>query len=485
MDTDIRLHSITRRWLLNVMTVDVFIVLLCEIFFGVFIFGYFRDSVIDASSEYVRDINVLSLTDEKGFHESARDYAQNFKYRDKIEVQIFDNNDSMLVTTNGFASPGVAKEATDYSEARKNDDEAWWYGKNANGERVLAVTNILPDMGYGSNGAYRVLVSMEEIVRNYTWFMVFAVFIGILIIGFSVISGVFFVRSIVRPVQDVTVTARKIAGGDLKTRLSVEHNDEIGELCDTINYMASELENNNKLKNDFISSVSHELRTPLTAIKGWGETVRLSVGEDDEVVRHGVDVMLGEAERLSGLVEELLDFSRIESGKLKVVPVINDPIAIVSSVVDMYEEIARKQKITISFVKPENYEMIMADRDRLKQVFINVIDNAVKYTEAGGHIVVSAFNEEGCIRVTISDTGCGIPAKDLNHVKEKFFKANNNVRGSGIGLAVADEIIKNHNGLLFLESTEGEGTTVTVVLPTVKEQPDEVTEVIFPPNQNI
>ena len=135
------------------------------------------------------------------------------------------------------------------------------------------------------------------------------------------------------------------------------------------------------------------------------------------------------------------------------------------------------------FVKPETNEMIMADRDRIKQVFINVLDNAVKYTEAGGHVVVSAFNEEGCIRVTISDTGCGIPAKDLDHVKEKFFKANTKVRGSGIGLAVADEIIKSHNGLLFLESTEGEGTTVTVVLPTVKAQPDEITEVIFPPEQ--
>ena len=135
------------------------------------------------------------------------------------------------------------------------------------------------------------------------------------------------------------------------------------------------------------------------------------------------------------------------------------------------------------FTKPETNEMIMADRDRIKQVFINVIDNALKYTEAGGHVVVSAFNEEGCIRVTISDTGCGIAAKDLDHVKEKFFKANTNVRGSGIGLAVADEIIKSHNGLMFLESTEGEGTTVTVVLPTLTETQDEITEVIFPPEQ--
>ena len=191
---------------------------------------------------------------------------------------------------------------------------------------------------------------------------------------------------------------------------------------------------------------------------------------------------MGEATRLSSLVEELLDFSRLEAGTLSITPALNDPVEIVKSVVDMYEEIARQQKISLVLVNPEKTEMIMADRDRIKQVFINVIDNAIKYTSQGGHVVVSIFNEEACVRITISDTGCGIPAKDLDHVKEKFFKANNNVRGSGIGLAVADEIIRNHNGLLFLESTENEGTTVTVVLPTVKTQPDEITEVIFPPD---
>ncbi len=483
MDIVTKLHSITRRWILNVLILDILVILVCEIFVGVFMFGYYRDAVIDASAEYVKDINMLSMSDEKGYPAAARHYAQTFEYRDKVEVQLFDKDDNMLVTTNGFASAGVAEVATDYAESKKTRNEAWWYGENANGEKVLAVTNQLPDLGNGSHGSYRVLVSMEAVIGSYTLFLVVAILIGLLTLGFSMISGIYFVRSIVRPVREVTSTARKIASGDMKTRLEVKRNDEIGELCDTINYMASELEHTNKVKNDFISSVSHELRTPLTAIKGWGETVRLSVGEDDEIVRHGVDVMLSEAERLSGLVEELLDFSRIESGKLTVALSPNDPVAVVGSVVDMYEEIARQQKISIVFVKPEHNETIMADRDRIKQVFINVIDNAVKYTAAGGHIVVSAFNEEGCIRVTISDTGCGIPAKDLNHVKEKFFKANNNVRGSGIGLAVADEIIKSHNGLMFLESTEGEGTTVTVVLPTVKVQPEEITEQVFPPEQ--
>lgn len=465
------------------MPVVLLVIIVCETVTGIAMFSYYENMVIDSASEYVRDINVLSTFEESGFPAAARRYAQDFKYRDKVEVQIFDSDGNMIVTTNGFASAGIAETATDYNEAVSKGGEASWYGKNSNGERVVATTTVLPDLGHGSNGAYRVLVSMEEIIGGFHMLMAVLIAVGVVILVFSLWSGAYFVNSIVKPVREVTTTARKIAGGDMNVRLKVKRNDEIGELCDTINYMASELEHADKVKNDFISSVSHELRTPLTAIKGWGETVMMSIGEDDEVVKHGVDVMLGEASRLSGLVEELLDFSRIESGKMTITPSLNDPLEIVSSVVDMYEEIARQQKLTLSLVKPDKTEKIMADRDRIKQVFINIIDNAVKYTAAGGHIVASVFNEEGCVRVTISDTGCGIPAKDIDHVKEKFFKANNNVRGSGIGLAVADEIIRHHNGLLFVESTEGEGTTVTVVLPTVKVQPDEITEIIFPPEQ--
>ncbi len=468
MNFDLKLHSITRKWMYTLLPLVLLVIIVGEVCFGVALFTYYKSVASDTALEYVRDINVLSLSTKDGFASAAREYAEEFKYRDKIEVQIFDSNGDVLVTTNGFASASVYQKATDYRDAVATGGEATWYGKNANGERVLAVTTMLPDLGQGVNGAYRVLVSMEEVMDGYFGVMAIAVSVGILALMFAVATGVFFVNSIVKPVREVTATARKIASGDMKVRLPVKNNDEIGELCDTINFMASELSNAEKLKNDFISSVSHELRTPLTAIKGWGETVKLSVDEGDELVHHGIDVMLGEADRLSNLVEELLDFSRMESGRLTITPTLNDPIEIIESVVSMYEELARQQKISLVFVKPEPTEKIMADRDRIKQVFINVIDNAIKYTDQGGHVVVSVYNEEVCVRVTVSDTGCGIPAKDLNHIKEKFYKANNNVRGSGIGLAVADEIIKQHNGLLFVESTEGEGTTVTVVIPTVK-----------------
>ena len=285
-------------------------------------------------------------------------------------------------------------------------------------------------------------------------------------LGLCAVSGIFFIKSIVAHLREMGNTARKIAGGDFKARLQIKQNDEIGELSETINYMASELENAETMKNDFISSVSHELRTPLTAIRGWGETAKMSIGTDQELVARGLDVVLSEADRLSGLVEDLLDFSRMQSGRMivnNVLPI--DVSELLCTVSDMYVEFAVKQGIELSYTPPVQSSIVMGDPDRLKQVFINVIDNAVKYTEKGGLVLVAQSTEEGCVRIVVKDTGVGIPAEDLDHVKEKFFKSINTVRGSGIGLAGADEIIKQHQGLLFIESTEGVGTPVTIVLP--------------------
>ena len=284
------------------------------------------------------------------------------------------------------------------------------------------------------------------------------------------ISGLFFVKSIVRPVRAASKTARRIASGDFKTRIERVSNDELGELCQSINFMADELENTEKMKNEFISSVSHELRTPLTAIKGWAETLLDTDNYDAATLKKGMRVISAETERLSGMVEELLDFSRIQNGRFSLVFQKMDLLAELGEAVLMYTEKARREDIQIIYNEPEMLPIIYGDKNRLRQVFINVIDNAIKYSDPGDTVKIDAFRQGDNIVITVADTGCGISPEDLPKIKTKFFKANQTRRGSGIGLAVASEIIQMHNGAIDIESTLNVGTTVLIHLPIQRQE---------------
>ena len=472
MQLEIKFKSIAVRWFFNMFLIVVLIVCAVVIGFIAVVNSLYTEKIAMYAADITYEFNSLSETTPATFRDTAIDMAENFGFKDKLEVQVIDRNDNVVVTTTGF-QPSDSKMA-DYEQA-KLTGSAVADSKTSEGEHVLAGTTALYDSSGRYIGAYRWITTLENADRRVSGLIITLVVTGLLVLAFCAFSGLFFIKSIVTPIRDVSNIARKIAMGDFGSRIEITKNDEIGELCDTINYMASELSQAENMKNDFISSVSHELRTPLTAIKGWGETAKMSIGTDEALVKRGIDVVLSEADRLSGLVEELLDFSRMETGRLSVVSQPLNISELLTESVDMYIELARQQGIELVFTRPAEDVTVLGDPNRLKQVFINIIDNAVKYTEKGGQVLVDQITEEGCVRITVKDTGVGIPAQDIDRVKEKFYKANKTVRGSGIGLAVADEIIKQHKGLLFLESTEGVGTTVTIVLPLTEntDEPEE------------
>lgn len=472
--TKLRLDGIVRHWLINILSVVIIVVAVVEVFLGIFIRTYYYNSARSKANELCQGFSLLATASQEDFRTAARQFVENFEAKDQMEVQVINSSGMVLYTSNGFEPS--QDPMPDYTAAlTAKTHTAWATSRTQLGEAVMAQTTVLGDYGNGSNGAVRWVISLSRVNKNIVTLIVICVLIGLGIILFTAISGLYFVQSIVRPVQKVSDAARKIAMGDFNARIEGGDKDEIGELCDTINYMASELSQSETLKNNFISSVSHELRTPLTAIKGWGETAKMAVGSDDELVKKGLEVVLKESERLTGLVEDLLDFSRMQSGRLSVRKTQIQLPPVVQEAAAMYTEVARKSGLEFTVLCPAELPPIMGDAGRLKQVFINIIDNAIKYSTDGGHVLVEVHEEEGCLYVKVSDTGVGIPEQDIDRVKEKFFKSNTTVRGSGIGLAVADEIIKQHNGLLFLESKENVGTTVTVVLPeySPEEKPTE------------
>lgn len=484
MELEIRFNSIARQWILRVFTPIAVIVALLATVGCLSIRSAYHHQVKNSAEERTNGFFLLSGTERDYFASGAREYCEQFEYKDKIEVMILDHQGRVLVSTSGFERQDLVMP--DYQDALQSEDgKGMWIGKSSAGEKVMAETVLLADTGWGSNGAVRWAVSLSACNRRITLATLLVMFVAVGMLSLTAVSGLFFIKSIAQPVRRVSATARLIAAGDYREELRADRNDEIGELCDSINYMEAELKNAETLKNDFISSVSHELRTPLTAIRGWAETAQMSIDSDTELVKRGLDVVLSETDRLSGLVEELLDFSRIQSGRVDFDLMPIGVTAILKEAADIYTEMAARRQIDITVTAPKEDSYVNGDKNRLKQVFVNIIDNAVKYTGERGQVLIEQTEEDGCVKITVKDTGVGIPAQDVDRVKEKFYKANKEVRGSGIGLAVADEIIKQHKGLLFLESTEGIGTTVTIVLPLYEPPVEPMATVIEPTNNDI
>ena len=393
----------------------------------------------------------------------VRDYIETFPDKNNMEIMALDQQGRVFITSTGF-EPDQDQEMPDYQEALQSQgDSGKWMGKLNTGEKVMAITRVVRDDSGNLLGSIRYMVSLERADQQTTLIILALIALGVFIMLLLTFSGVYFIRSIVVPVRQVSASARKIAQGDFAVRIEKAKDDEIGQLCDAINDMAGELGAAEQMKNDFISSVSHELRTPLTSIKGWAET--LQGGVDPETNAKGMNVIIRESERLSGLVEELLDFSRLQNGRMRLLVSRLDLLAELDEAVYMFTDRARTEHKELHYEETPSLPPVYGDVDRLRQVFVNILDNALKYTSPGGTITVSS-RADAWVRVTIADTGCGIPAEHLPNVKKKFYKANQLVRGSGIGLAVADEIVAMHGGSLDIASQEGKGTEITISLPT-------------------
>ena len=218
------------------------------------------------------------------------------------------------------------------------------------------------------------------------------------------------------------------------------------------------------MKNEFISSVSHELRTPLTSIKGWVETIGAIRDPGDENYRKGLEVIGAETDRLYAMVEELLDFSRLQNG-ISLDCQVLDLVAEATDAALFVEGRIRQEGLRLVYEEPPEPFPVWADPARLRQVFINVLDNAIKYSPPGGSVFLTLTRSASSVTVSVRDQGRGISPEDLEKVKVKFFKGKNSVRGSGIGLAVVDAIVTALGGTVDITSTLGQGTTVLITLP--------------------
>lgn len=477
------MNSITKRWLRGSLLITlVLVVAAVSIFIYASYAGFYNGTGQVMESRLSSIAGQLRLTGGASPGQVSANRAgllfrivEQFDAKDRFELMLLDSEGLPLATSSG-APLRYEKPPQDFLDALEDPKgiSSRRY-QSAEGEHVMAVTMLVP---YSSEevAAMRMLTSLTLVDQAIADRTMLGVGVGALILMVSIWSGVFFVRSIVKPVGRIESAATAIARGELNTRLpEAPYDDEIGRLCTTINQMAEDLAKTEKLQNEFISSVSHELRTPLTSISGWVETIARIDDPRDENFQKGLAIIGRESQRLYGMVEELLSFSRLQSG-VKMECSVLDLVAELTDAVLFMEARIQNQQLHLEYEEPQLPLPVWADPNRLRQVFVNVIDNAVKYSPPGGTIFIDLLQDSDAVYVKIRDEGKGISPEDLQNVKLKFFKGKGAVRGSGIGLAVVDEIMNALDGWVDIESELGQGTVVTLRLPLYKKNAEKPAE---------
>ncbi len=462
-----RKGSITSKWFFNTISIIVLIFAVIEIVlaFGVkdYYYQYTKDFMTSQMNVIMNSLSKVSQNSDVNYSDRIKTIVEEYENKDKFEIMVIDINGDIKITSSGFmpTDEDIINEFKNGIESEKAIKFAEI--EMIKNEKVMTLTFLIPPLATTEFFSIKIMTSLDEVnFRIFQFLLVVTLIFVVVLIAIS-ISGIYFIRSIITSLNEIRIKANDFAKGDFSQRIEGKENNEIGELCDAINTMAEDLSKAESIKNEFISSVSHELRTPLTAIKGWSET--LEEIDDQEIFKKGMKVISSETQRLSQMVEELLDFSRMENGNLLLVKVKMDLLAELTEAVLMYQAKADSEKKYVRYTEPDVLPCIYGDKNRIKQVFINVIDNALKYTDEGDSIDINAFEESGYIIVVISDTGIGINSQDLQKVKTKFYKGNHLRRGSGIGLAVVDEIVTMHGGTITIESEENVGTKISIAFP--------------------
>ena len=467
-----KVGGLRRRWLINtvglVFALGVACVIAVTASFAAYYYSGMESDMRRRAEETTNYFAEYVNLEYDEYYRSCITYAQTFEDRNTMELQFVDA-DGTLVVSSYSEWTRESPTTPEIMEAVSKRGVSTYIGADpVTSEGIIAVSAPVIYSNGEVVGVLRYITSTRLMNRQILRVCLIACVALLAILAILLLSSGYFMRSIIKPLGEITEKAKKIANGTYGIQLEPKYNDEIGELAQTVNEMSAKLNQNEKMQTEFISSLSHELRTPLTAIHGWSETLLADENLDPQT-RRGMKIILGETKRLTEMVVDLLDFTRIQDGRFTLNMEIADILAEFEDTVYMYGSRLTQEGITLEYLPTEDeIPEIPCDPKRLRQVFLNILDNAAKHGGDGKRIDASIQMENADIVVRIRDYGPGIPEDEIPLVKKKFYKGSSKARGSGIGLAVCDEIVGLHGGVLDLENAPGGGTVVTVRLPATQ-----------------
>lgn len=464
-----KIKGLRKRWIINTLGILCALGLVCVMIvttvFAVYYYSsmesdltYRARTTTDFFADYLNQ-------DYNQFYQSCITYARTFEDRNTLELQ-FINSQGQIVASSYGEWAGPSPSTSDISLAVETRQIQPFRGKDPlTGERIIAVSSPMIYVNGEVIGVLRYVTSTQIVDRQIMLIACIAFGALLLVIGIVLLSSNYYIHSILSPLSEIVDKAKMITSGSYGSQIQTKYDDEVGELAQTINEMSLQLNQNEKIQTEFISSLSHELRTPLTAITGWSETL-LSSDTLDSGTRRGIKIIHREGQRLTEMVLELLDFTRIQSDHMTLNMEQTDIRSEFEDTVFMYGSRLAQDGIVLEYLdSDEEIPEISCDPKRLRQVFLNILDNAAKHGGDGKRIEADMKMDGDDVVVCIRDFGPGIPEDEIPLVKKKFYKGSSKARGSGIGLAVCDEIVSMHGGELILENALDGGTLVTVRLP--------------------
>ncbi|WP_312649481.1 HAMP domain-containing sensor histidine kinase [Proteiniclasticum sp.] len=456
--------SLKARLAMSYLIIIIVTLVITDIALASVLRSYFNNNVRDT---LYNQLSVSTDTYERYYSDATLEQnvandEDAFWRQSNAMVQIISTEKIVLLDSRGNRPQGVL-DADDVSTALEGSNGSMIYTEPSTGEKLMAVSRPLT-VNNEIVGVLRFITSLRGVDESMRLIVTNFIMFGIVVIIFSTIFSNILGMRFIRPIDKLTKTAEIMATGNYNVVSVKMHEDEIGKLSDTLNHMASEIKKKEELKNDFISSVSHELRTPLTSIKGWAVTIK-DPSTDRELLEQGLDIISNESDRLKSMVDELLDFSKFVSGKITLEKQEIDIRELFDFIRNHMENRAFRENKTLIVEKEEDMGTVYADLNRVKQVFINLLDNSFKFTKEGGEISVRMKRTRNWTDFIVEDDGEGISVSDIHKVKEKFYKGKTSNSSNGIGLSICDEIAIIHGGELIIESEVSQGTKITFRLP--------------------
>ena len=464
--------GLRKRWLINTAGVVFALGLVCVMAvtasFAAYYYSNMQSDMEDRAETTTEFFANYLDQNYNAFYQSCITYAQTFEDRNILELQFINIQGDLVASSYGPWS-GQAPSTPDVTDALTKRGTIPFVGRDpSTGERIMAVSCPMIYSNGEVIGVLRYVTSMRLADQQIVLVALICFMVLMMVLLVVLLSSRYYIRSIMIPVAEIIEKAKRIAGGSYGVQIQTRYQDEIGELAQTINEMSSKIAQNEKMQAEFISQLSHELRTPLTVINGWSETLLADENMDADT-RQGLKIISSEAERLTEMVMDLLDFTRMQDGRMTLSVEPTDIRGEFEDTVYMYGSRLKQDGIQLHYIdNDEDIPEISCDPKRLRQVFLNILDNAAKHGGEGKRIEASMAYEQDAVVVRIRDFGPGIPEDEIPLVKKKFYKGSSKARGTGIGLAVCDEIVEMHGGTLTLENAEGGGTLVTVRLPAVE-----------------